>query len=321
MKALLLSAVIVLGLSPLVNAGPLDLKQVPADAKWVVHVDVDALRESTVVQKAHELAEPSHREICERVFAIAGLFGANPKQHLRGITLYGGMLGKPEGVMIVHSDFNRGLLEGTIKLAPDYHSDRYDSHELHSWRPQLLAFKGVQGKISAAFYRTNVLVMGGTEDELKRGLDVLDGKRPGLAGTRNTLSEAVPAGTVFLLRAIGPAEPSLADLLGFLKDTDSMSIAVGEYQGEVFKEGRLVVKTPDAARRVVAAAQGVIAIVGLRLGSDAEAMKLLRALNATTVDTSVTVTARAPAEAVCAQVEKLAAQIAQRRAIVLRQSP
>lgn len=154
MKALLLSAVIVLGLSPLLNAGPLDLKQISGDAKWVVHVDMDSLRESTVVQKAHELAEPSHRETRDRALAIAGLFGANPRQHLHGITLYGGMLGKPEGVMIVHSDFNRGLLEGTIKLA---------------------------------FYRTNVLVVGSTEDELERGLDVLDGKRPGLAWTRNTL--------------------------------------------------------------------------------------------------------------------------------------
>ena len=36
------------------QAAPLDTKNVAADAKWVVHVDVDAVRDSLVVQKAFE---------------------------------------------------------------------------------------------------------------------------------------------------------------------------------------------------------------------------------------------------------------------------
>jgi hypothetical protein len=321
MKVCLLSSAIVLGLSTLLEAGPLDLKQVSADAKWVAHVDMDALRQSTVVQKVHGLVEPSHREIREHLFAFAGLFGADPRQHLRGITLYGSMLGKPEGVIIAHSDFNRGLLEETIRLAPEYQAGKHGSYQLHSWKPQLLSSKGLQGKISAAFYRPNVMVLGSSEGELKRGLDVLDGKTPGLTGQSPPLSDAVPAGTVVLLRAIGPAEPSLAAILGFLKDTDSVSVAIGEYQGEAFKEARLVMRSSESAKKVVAAAEGARAIAEFRLGSDAEAMKLVRTLKGTMDNTRVTLAAHAPADAVCAQIEKLRAQIAQRRDVVLRKSP
>ncbi len=32
-------------------AAPLELKQVAADAKWLAHLDVDAIRASTVAQK------------------------------------------------------------------------------------------------------------------------------------------------------------------------------------------------------------------------------------------------------------------------------
>lgn len=319
MKFSLLSVGVLLSLTALVQAGPLDLRQVSADAKWVAHIDLDALRDSTVAHTAHGLAEPSRRETRDVLFGIAGLFGADPRQQLHGITLYGSMLGKPEGVMIVHSDFNRDLVEQALRLAPEYRCGEHGSYRLHTWKPRLLSKKGLQGNISAAFFRRTVLVIAGSESELTRGLDVLDGKTPGLTeDSPGVLSEAVRAGTVFLLRATGDAEPSLAAILGFLKETDSMSVAIGEYQGEVFKECRLVMRSPEAAKRVVAAAEGAQAIAELRLSSDAEAMKLVHALQSTVDDTRVALAVDVPADAVCRQVEKQWGQIARRRDVILR---
>lgn len=321
MKGLLLSIHFVLGFSALLEAGPLDLRQVSADAKWVAHVDMDALRDSTVVHTAHDLTDSSRREIRDRLFGFAGLFGVDPRQQLHGITLYGSMLGKPAGVMIIHSDFNRSLVEEVLKLAPEYQSGEYGPYKLHSWRPALLSRKGLEGKISAAFYRTQVMVFASTESELKRGLDVLDGKTPRLTGRNSGLSDPVRAGTIGLLRSVGPVEPSLSAIWGFFKDTDALSIAIGEYQGKAFKEGRIVMKSPEAAKQVVAAAEGARAIAEMRNWSDEGAMELIRAFKVSLDNTSVTLAADAPAAIACEQTEKLWAQIAQRRDVILRRSP
>jgi hypothetical protein len=319
MKFSLLSVGILLSLTSLAQAGPLDLRQISADAKWVAHIDLDALRDSTVVHTAHRLTGPSRRETRDVLFGIARLFGADPRQQIHGITLYGSMLGKPEGVMIVHSDFNRDLVEQALRLAPEYQCGEHNSYRLHTWKPRLLSKKGLKGRISAAFFQRTLLVIAGSECELKRGLDVLNGKTPGLTEDNpGVLSQAVRAGTVFLLRAIGDAEPSLATILGFLKETDSISVALGEYQEEVFKECRLVMRSPEAAKRVVAAAEGAQAIAELRLSSDPEAMKLVHALQSTIDNTGVTLAVDVPAEVACHQVEKLWAQIAQRRDVILR---
>lgn len=97
-----------------------------------------------------------------------------------------------------------------------------------------------------------------------------------------------------------------------------MSVATGEYQEEVFKECRLVMKSPEAAKRVVAAAEGAQAIAELRLSSDAEAMKLVHALQSSMDNMGVTLAVDVSADVACRQVEKLWAQIAQRRDVVLR---
>ena len=44
------------GLTALVQAKPLDVKNVPADVQWVAHMDVDAMRASPVIEKAFQAA-------------------------------------------------------------------------------------------------------------------------------------------------------------------------------------------------------------------------------------------------------------------------
>lgn len=48
------AAVLLVGCAALAQAGPVKFQDVPADAKWLVHVDVDAARSSSVMQKAYD---------------------------------------------------------------------------------------------------------------------------------------------------------------------------------------------------------------------------------------------------------------------------
>ena len=66
MKTFAIAMSAVLGLATIGRAEPLDLKQVAAEAKWVMHVDVDALRASIVVQKAYQKCLEMHKDAARK---------------------------------------------------------------------------------------------------------------------------------------------------------------------------------------------------------------------------------------------------------------
>ena len=82
--------VAVLGFAGILRAEPLDLKQVDADAKWAVHVDLDAARASTVLQNAYQLPvgeTPGNRT--ERLAEAPRKVAIRSRADLHGVTFYG----------------------------------------------------------------------------------------------------------------------------------------------------------------------------------------------------------------------------------------
>ena len=55
-----LAAVVLLGVVGTLRAEPLNLEHIAADAKWVMHVDADAIRDSAIAEKAHEHISRKH---------------------------------------------------------------------------------------------------------------------------------------------------------------------------------------------------------------------------------------------------------------------
>ena len=101
MRVLGVTTAILLGLSATATAGPLDLKQVSAEAKWIVHFDVDAMRESTLVQRVYDkcvdqwpAAEQRLREATDLVEHL----GLDLTRDLHGLTAYGTKVGDLDGV-------------------------------------------------------------------------------------------------------------------------------------------------------------------------------------------------------------------------------
>ena len=80
---------LVLGLAAAANAAPLDPKQVPAEAKWLMHVDVDAMRQATVVQKAWKKGLEMHKEAQQHLDKLKTAIGMDICKDLHGVTAYG----------------------------------------------------------------------------------------------------------------------------------------------------------------------------------------------------------------------------------------
>jgi len=304
---LALAAVLGFGWVGSAGAEPLNLKQVGADAKWVAHVDLDALRASTIMQKAHEQLKKEHPEAEQHLAMFREIWKFNPCTDLHGVTIYGDQLKKDTGVAIVHAKVDQQVLLEKAAKAPEHRLSTYGKHELHTW----VHAKGSRHErgMTGAFYGTDLIIFGGSTNEVMAALDVLDGTKPNLAGKDSPLAAAVPAGAVVTVRAVGLGDVELPCKSPVVKQLDSFSLAVGEDKGEVFLEAKLTVKQTETAEQIKTIIEGGRAMAALVHGDDPEAQKILQSVKVTTNDKTVGIELRMPADVVWAHLQKIAKKI------------
>jgi hypothetical protein len=301
MRVLAVAMAAVLGLAAVGRAEPLNLQQVAADAKWVMHVDLDALRASVVVQKAYHKCMEMHKDAEKHIDMVSAMIGMDPRKDFHGVTIYGKDTDKKHGVIIVHANVNQDFVMQMVAMAPDHRVDHYGSYELHSWTHKCPKGKSMTGY--GAFYKPNVLVFAACPKILTAALDVLDGKAAGISGSESPLAGRTLPGSIFIARA-SVIDPKIR--CPVLKQAESFRVALGENNGESFYRARWVMKSAESAEQVKAVVQGFKALVLLHGSSDALAAKLIGGLQAANEGTVVNVRWSASAEDVWAGVEKAA---------------
>ena len=306
MRVLGMAMALVLGLAPLSRAEPLELKRVAADAKWVVHVDVDALRASTVAQKAYQKCLEMHKGAEKMMDMGCRMIGMDPRKDLHGVTIYGKDTDKEHGVMILHADVNQKLLLEMVKKAPEHKATAYGSYELHSWMHK--GWKKESRMVTGVFYKPNVLVFAGCDEAVKAALDVLDGKSAGITDRESPLAGRLMPGSIFIARAAAINPKTRCPVL---QQAESFRIALGENKGESFYRARLVMKSTEAVDQLKAINEGFRALVSLRHGSDAQVMKLIGGLKTTSEGTTINIRWSASADDVWAVAEKTAKKLAE----------
>jgi hypothetical protein len=270
-------------------------------------VNVDAMRDSTLVERAYYQAiqeQPRAEEHFEKVAEISGM---DPREDLHSLTFYGTKLVENQGVLIVKADFDQARLEERAKEAPDHKVTNYGDYRIHTWTHD----KGSKGerKVAGAFFKSNVLVFGSGVDEVKLALDVLAGKAKALAGQQSPLTAEVPAGTTFLARAVGLGEAKMPVKSPALKKTERISIAMGEHEGQGFFQGELVAEDQQAAQQVKEIVEGGRAMVSLQHGEDPDVKALLEALKVDVSDKTVSVQMRAPVDRIWQVAKKAKAEM------------
>jgi hypothetical protein len=295
----------VLGSVGILRAAPVDFKQVGADAKWAVHVDFDAARASTVMQKAHPLVMKQHPQIEERLAKIRQQWQFDPCADLHGVTFYGQTFEKGKGVAIVHAKVNEQLLLEKAKQAPGHQMSNHGKYELHSWTHD--AGSKRQRSMTGTFFKPDVLVFGSSESEVAAALDALDGTQPNIADKVPSLVGAIPAGTILFIGGRDLSEIKLpADSLAapLAKQADTLLLAIGEHEGKAFCVGTTNLKEAEFAERLKAIVEGIRAMAVLKLGDDPEALKILDAMKVTADDKKLTVDWPVPADALWAHLQK-----------------
>lgn len=265
-------------------AAPLEVKQVAADSTWLVHVDVDAIRASIVVQRAWQNVLEKHPDAETHLGFVRNVIGLDPTVDIHGITIYGKGIGTADAVTIVAASMDPERLTLLASVIPDQETTPHGDYAIRSWthkhRDQALI-------IASAFRGEEQLILGSSIDNVKAALDVLDGKTPGVADDAK-LGGNIPAGTTFLARAEGIAEAPRPDKRPGTKPIDSFRVVMGESEGQSFVRARVTMTSPEAVAYALSAIHGGQALSNL-LCRDELGRKFINALQSRSDGQTVTI--------------------------------
>jgi len=287
MKTRILAGLAVLTAAGSLAAAPLDEARLAADAKWVAHVDFDALRASTTVRA---LAGPwlATGRVQRELAKIHDKVGLDPAKDLHGLTVYGPEPVEGRGVALLIADFDRARLEAFLAEQPDHATASYGKSVIHSWthrrprRGDVTIHESLPGEATVLFSQD----LG----DLKAALDVLDGQAPNLSASDSPLKGPARPGTVLDLRAAGLAEAGLPLKSPILRRSELLRIALGEHESTAFVEARLVARSEQNAADMRDVVLGAVAFARLYCDGNDEALEILDAIRVQREGRSVTLT-------------------------------
>lgn len=291
------------------SAEPLDIGRVPARAVWMMHADMDAARESTVVDRMLERAMKKHPHLEMMLGMGAKMMGMDVRKDLHDVTAYGVDTDKKNAVMIVHADAKREMLEKMVDKAPDHKTTSHRDYTLHTWTHK--GWKGRGGDtVVGAFYKDDMMVFARTPGQVEMALDVLDGEQKS-AGGDGPLAGRTRPGSILVGRAVAIDPETKCPVL---RQGRGYRIAIGENEGMSFYRARLDMESEDAARQVEAVTQGLVALGRLRFGDEQDVMALVDGVTTTVRDSTCSITWDAKADDVWAVTEKMAEKMEARMA-------
>ena len=220
--------------------------QISANAKWVVHLDMDRFAASQTC--ASLLNDPVRGKAFQSQLAHYRLFlGIEPLEDVRQVTLYGEEISGSRGVALIAGALNPGLFAKRIAGNAQYRSKTAGKLTLHLWRD-----KNSGANLAACFYTAKLLIVGSDEPALNAALDVLGGSKPSLSDTRQGLPLPASRDGVFftaVTRSYSGSDenPIRAEIL---RNTDTATVLIGENKGIAEAGLWLAAVSPDAADRI-----------------------------------------------------------------------
>lgn len=273
-------------------AAALNPAHVSADARWIVHVDFEALRAGTIGQELVTAIEKA------QAGATGGAFGLNVTkvfQAMSTLTAYGTNLDKNphaiDGALIAQGTpelrkiAESLLLQGTIAEpkvfaeAPDFPFPTYAISD-PSAAPE------AKMQVLIAFPPEPIVLISKSKAQLMKARDVFLGKTPSLAKTPASPLHRLgaQADRAYLYAAtVVPTEaifPQNAPQTRMLQLAGAGSLALGERGENIFAHAELVASSATNAEKLSKILQGMTAVLSFAETNDKQ---LAEFLNSTTV--------------------------------------
>ena len=238
------------------QAGNFRKDQVPATAKWVMHADCDAVKGTQM--GAYLLEKMQSEKANNKLAAVQAMFNFDPRKDLNGLTVFGEKQGRQDGVALVYGNFDEQRLVTLLKANDTYQAEAFGSRTIHSWvDPQSEGDDAGGPRVYGCVAGKGLVVIGGSIDNVKAALDVVDGRKPSMKES-SALTDLLPdPSTMFF--AAGTSLKDMGALSAVGASVAGGSLAVLE-NGGVLK-GAVELRATDAqtGEQVETLVRGLIA--------------------------------------------------------------
>ncbi len=271
-----LALVWAIALTAVAQAGELNPKQVPADAKWLAHVDLAALEETKALQKVRD----TWPQKTERFRTwMQETYGVDPREDFESVTLYGTSYGKDDCVMILTSDYSTEKVKSRIESQQDVQKTEWCDHTLYTCpigkagkdksyaqdqQQTQQAHSSSSGKstdrVSWALIDDNTIAYSKSVRGLKDAIETIEGHNESLAGKDSKLTADLPNGAVAYAAATSLDSISHEGMLfPILRQHEHACFVLGERDGKLFDELKLVARNEEVAKQMKQVIEGYTA--------------------------------------------------------------
>jgi hypothetical protein len=283
----------VAGAATLAWAGPLDKTVVDEGAKWVVHVDVEAVTASTF----GDFIRNAENGLDDAVAKAKLQFGLDPLNDVKSLTIYGLSPEDEDGLVLVLTTPAADDLAQRLPQAgmTDFKMEVRDGVSFYSWSGQDQTWHLAVLPREAE----RMLVLAGTSQSLADGISVVNGERASLVKVaEGPLAAAPRPGSLLFVAATG-LESAKKFRAGMLRQARTLMVDMGEVtegsQREMYGEVQLGTAGTQNAAQIQQMLQGMLAFGAMMMqqqGHDAEACRAMQDVKVTTEGGVVTITCR-----------------------------
>lgn len=253
-------------------ADPFSAATIPGQAKWVMHLDVDALRTSpnwdlfrqrVIAAMASGQIKANLADIETKITMVERITGMKLPEGLHDFTLFGDAYDEADVCIRIHGDIDETLLTGFLKVDPEFRQEDHDGHTIMTWRD-----KGRDRLLYGAFNGKGSFILSASNAAVQEALDVSDGKSP-----------AIKADSPLAPGAAQDEQPNLwlaaRDLSEFdraqspiFSQMDAASAGFFRKNGKDMARVKVFARDEKAAQRMLAIAEGMKATVAMQAADE-----------------------------------------------------
>ena len=251
-KAIIIALTVILGifLSGTLLAEAFPKTIVPADASWMLHLDLDRLLSSSLFNKI--VGEDGWDKIKQRNDRISKKFRINLLEDVNGITVYGKGRKEENAVACISGNFDKDHLLSLLSLDDDHQEISHGSYTVHHWGHDEYG----------AFVGNDLAVLSQSEDALKHALDVIAGKAKNVSQTDAAGPITQSPADVFLWAFVRNISDLTAGVKGpaLFKKAETALFHMSERGENIQVQAEMAVSTPEDADNIEQILKGLLAM-------------------------------------------------------------
>ncbi len=292
----------------LAAAGPVRMNDIPAEARWWAHLDVEQFKQTEVGRTFLELM--NQPEIARKLDALKAIFNFDIRTDLDGLTACGA--GRRSAV-IARGRFDQQRLLTLLRGGDGYEELVLDGRTIHSWIDEGKAKKqgADKARMYGAIHRSGAAVLSEQADTVAHVLKVLDGEAESLPAA--ALTPEYPA--VLTARMSAEALPQKATDHPVARQLLSAAGIIGQHGTNVEARLEMTLKDAEAVAQIRQVVEGVRAAALLNAERDPRAARLAELVDLRTEGNTLALRLSIPAaeitDAIRSDIEKKRASPAQ----------